>query len=83
MIVDATARFGCRHRFVVTNEDGLMLFVCESCAHRTDLLPVHLHAVRGEVVPFARPSSAPAPAAVTAARPRRSRSTQRRTQRRG
>jgi hypothetical protein len=77
MIVDASARFGCRHRFVVTNEDGLMLFVCESCGHRTDLLPVHLHPVRGEVIPFAARVNAPPPAAATS-RPRRSRSGHRR-----
>ena len=78
MIIDAAARFGCKHRFVVTNEDGAMLFVCESCGHRTDLLPVHLHNTRGEVVAFAtRVSLRPAPAAATS-RPRRTRSTQRR-----
>jgi hypothetical protein len=77
MIVDAAARFGCRHRFVVTSEDGANLFVCESCGHRTDLLPVHLHATRGEVVAFTRVIARP-PAAVTSSRPRRSRSTQRR-----
>ena len=78
MIVDAAARFGCRHRFVVTSEDGANLFVCESCGHRTDLLPVHLHATRGEVVAFATRVIARPPAAVTSSRPRRSRSTQRR-----
>jgi hypothetical protein len=78
MIVDAAARFGCRHRFVVTSEDGANLFVCESCGHRTDLLPVHLHATRGEVVAFATRVIARPLAAVNSSRPRRSRSTQRR-----
>ena len=77
MIVDASARFGCRHRFVVTNDDGVMLFICESCGHRTDLLPVHLHPVRGQVVAFATRISLPSTAVATS-RPRRSRSGQRR-----
>lgn len=52
MIVDAAARFGCGHRFVVTEDDGMLWFVCEHCGHRTDLLPVHLSTVRGHVVQF-------------------------------
>jgi hypothetical protein len=67
MIVDAAARFGCRHRFVVTDDGGLLLFVCESCGHRTDLLPVHLDTARGQVVAFpARAFSTPSPALVGA-----------------
>jgi hypothetical protein len=78
IVVNAAARFGCRHRFLVTTEDGLNLFVCESCGHRTDLLPVHLHAKRGELVAFETRIVARPPAVVTSSPTRRSRATQRR-----
>ncbi len=52
MIVHAAAMFGCRHRYLVLEDDGLPLFVCESCGHRTDMLPLHLDGARGEVVAF-------------------------------
>ena len=79
MIVNAASRFGCRHRYVVTDEDGAMLFVCECCGHRTDQLPVHLTTARGQIVQF--PSAfVSAPPAVPAVAPaaRTSRSTQHR-----
>ena len=78
MIVDAANRFGCPHRFVVTNEDGMMLFVCEGCGHRTDLLPVHLNTVRGQVVPFPAPFTGGITPLVAAPPARASRSTRRR-----
>lgn len=71
MIVNAAARFGCRHRFVVTDEGGTFLFVCEGCGHRTDELPIQLTSTRGQIVPFPRRSistHSPAPARVPAAR---------------
>ncbi len=52
MIVHAAAMFGCHHRYLVLEDDGLALFVCESCGHRTDMLPLQLDAARGEVVDF-------------------------------
>lgn len=79
MIVNAASRFGCRHRFVVTDEDGAMLFVCECCGHRTDQLPVHLTTAKGQIVQF--PSafiSAPSRVPAVARAARRSRSTQHR-----
>lgn len=67
MIVHAAARFSCSHRFVVTEDDGRLLFVCEGCGHRTDLLPVHLDTARGQVFSFpGRSIAAPAPAPVAA-----------------
>jgi hypothetical protein len=79
MIVDAARKFGCRHRFVVTDEDGMLLFVCECCGHRTDLLPVHLDTVRGQIVPFPAPFVGAAAAPLVAAPPARaSRSTRHR-----
>jgi hypothetical protein len=54
MIVDAAARFRCRHRYVVTDQDGILWFVCEGCNHRTDMLPIHLDKIRGQIVEFPR-----------------------------
>jgi hypothetical protein len=81
MIVQAAARFGCRHRFVVTDQDGILWFVCEGCGHRTDLLPVHLDKARGELVQFPRQVAcvvSPEPMAEPAARSTRQRITRRR-----
>ncbi len=79
MIVNAASRFGCRHRFVVTDQGGAMLFVCECCGHRTDELPLHLTATRGQVVRFpTRSISAPATVPGLAPAARTSRSTQHR-----
>jgi hypothetical protein len=79
MIIDAAARFRCRHRWVVTNQDGAMLFVCDQCSHRTDQLPLHLTSTRGQVVQF-RVFGVTRPDAVATAPPRR---TARATRRRG
>jgi hypothetical protein len=82
MIIDAAARFGCAHRWVVMNQDGAMLFVCEQCSHRTDQLPVHLARTRGEVVQF-RAFGTSAPETVAAEPARRTARTARATRRRG
>ena len=54
MIIQAARSFTCPHRYVVTPTDDhrLWLFVCESCRHRTELLPLTRSAARGEVVVF-------------------------------
>jgi hypothetical protein len=81
MIVQAAARFGCRHRFVVTDQNGILWFVCESCGHRTDLLPVHLDKTRGQIVEFPRQAAgilSPEPLAEPAARSTRQRATRQR-----
>jgi hypothetical protein len=81
MIVQAAARFGCRHRFVVTDQDGILWFVCEGCGHRTDLLPVHLDKTRGQIVEFPRQAAgilSPEPLAEPAARSSRQRATRQR-----
>ena len=57
-IIDAARRFGCAHRFIATRDDGLMLFVCECCAHRTELLPLHRDDARGQVIAFTRVAAA-------------------------
>ena len=77
MIVNAASRFGCRHRFLVTNEGGAMLFVCEGCGHRTDQLPLHLTSTRGQLVRFpTRALGAPSAVPADAPAARISRSTQ-------
>ena len=80
MIIDAAARFGCTHRWVVMNQDGAMLFVCEQCSHHTDQLPVHLTSTRGQVMQFPL-FGVNAPAAV--AQPAPARRTARASRRRG
>lgn len=52
MIVQAAAMFRCHHRYLVLEQDGLPIFVCEVCSHRTEMLPLHMDPSRGEVVDF-------------------------------
>ena len=57
LIIDAARRFGCVHRFIVTPDDGLMVFVCECCEHRAEELPLHRdgpRGQRGQVIAFTR-----------------------------
>jgi hypothetical protein len=57
MIIQAAARFTCAHRYIATataNADR-WLFVCDDCAHRTELLPLKRDAVFGQLLAF--PSS--------------------------
>ena len=61
MIIDAARRFGCAHRFIATPDDGLVVFVCECCEHRAELLPLHRDSVRGQVIPFTRLAAAARP----------------------
>ena len=61
MIIDAARRFGCAHRFIATRDDGVMLFVCECCAHRAELLPLHRDNARGQVIAFNRLAAAARP----------------------
>ena len=44
MVIDASRIFGCAHTWVSVKQSGVLLFVCASCAHRTELLPLHLPA---------------------------------------
>lgn len=52
MIVHAAAMFRCPHQYLVLEQDGLPMFVCEGCGHRTEMLPLHLDQSRGEVIRF-------------------------------
>jgi hypothetical protein len=57
MIIQAAARFTCVHRYIATAtaDADRWLFVCEGCAHRTELLPLKHDARFGQLLAF--PSS--------------------------
>ncbi len=46
MVIYAETKFRCRHRYIATAEEQRVLFVCEECQHRTELLPLD----RGELL---------------------------------
>jgi hypothetical protein len=52
MIVDANGRFGCLHRYLAAHDDDGALFICETCGHRAEMLPLHRSTVSGRVLPF-------------------------------
>jgi hypothetical protein len=60
-IIDAARKFGCAHRFIATQDDGLMVFVCECCGHRAELLPLHRDSARGQVIAFRQWATAARP----------------------
>jgi hypothetical protein len=41
MVIYAATTFRCRHEYIATAEQGRVLFVCDQCHHRTELLPLH------------------------------------------
>ena len=41
-VIYAETIFRCRHRYIATAEEQRLLFVCEQCQHRTELLPLPL-----------------------------------------
>jgi len=57
MIIEAASRFACAHRYIATatGNRNQWLFVCEGCAHRTELLPLNREASFGQLIAF--PSS--------------------------
>jgi hypothetical protein len=56
MVIDASRIFGCAHTFVAVQEGRVLLFVCDACGHRTELLSLRPPArtiadrARGELV---------------------------------
>jgi len=58
MIIRAAGRFGCAHRYIATATayGDQWLFVCEGCAHRTELLPLNRDASFGQLLAFPSPS---------------------------
>lgn len=40
MVVEAAAKFCCRHRYIATVDRGRALFECEMCHIRRELLPL-------------------------------------------
>jgi hypothetical protein len=58
MIIHAARRFTCAHQYVATaTTDGeRWVFVCDGCAHRTELLPLSRDTSLGQLLPFPSPS---------------------------
>ena len=58
MIIQAASRFTCAHRYIATaTVDGdHWIFVCDGCAHRTELLPLNRATSFGELLAFPSPS---------------------------
>jgi len=71
VFIDAARKFGCVHQYVATQEGERLLFVCEHCSHRTELLPLDRPSSFGRVlafssfVPSRRPLSCPRRAGIT------------------
>ena len=57
MVIYAAATFRCRHRYVTTVEHEQLLFVCEQCHHRTELLCLDRRLPHRRVVTFALPDA--------------------------
>jgi hypothetical protein len=60
MIIQAARKFACTHRYVVTATDAgnQWLFVCETCDHRAEELPLTRDTTFGEVLAFPSLSAA-------------------------
>jgi hypothetical protein len=58
MIIHAASRFTCAHQYIATaTTDGeRWLFVCDGCAHRTELLPLSRDTSFGQLLAFPSPS---------------------------
>jgi len=58
VIIQAAGRFGCAHQYIATAAaDGdRWLFVCDGCAHRTELLPLYRSASFGQLLAFPSPT---------------------------
>ena len=52
MVIYAETKFRCRHRYIATAEPPRLLFVCDQCQHRTELLPLERGASLCRVVTF-------------------------------
>jgi len=53
VIIYAAAKFRCRHRYIATVEHERLLFVCDQCDHRTELLCLDRRIPSSRVVTFA------------------------------
>ena len=58
MVIYAETKFRCRHRYIATAEDQRLLFVCDQCQHRTELLPLDRVASLCRVMTFPLPAEA-------------------------
>jgi hypothetical protein len=57
MVIYAETKFRCRHRYVATAEPHRLLFICDQCQHRTELLPLERGAELCRVMTFPLPSN--------------------------
>jgi hypothetical protein len=57
MVIYAAATFCCRHRYVTTVEHEHLLFVCDRCHHRTELLCLGRWTPGRRVVTFTLPDA--------------------------
>ena len=39
-VIYAETKFSCRHRYIATADQQHLMFVCDQCQHRTELLPL-------------------------------------------
>jgi hypothetical protein len=53
VVIYAAAQFRCRHRYIATVEQERLMFVCEQCQHRTELLNLDRRPQPRSVVNFA------------------------------
>ena len=51
-VIYAETKFTCRHRYIATADEQHLLFVCDQCQHRTELLPLDRAAPLCRVMTF-------------------------------
>ncbi len=56
MVIYAETKFRCVHRYTATAEQQRLLFVCDQCQHRTELLPLDRGAALCRVMTFPLPA---------------------------
>jgi len=57
VVIYAAAKFRCRHRYISTVERERLLFVCDQCHHRTELLSLDLRIPHRGVRSFTLPGA--------------------------
>ena len=51
-VIYAETKFRCRHRYIATADQHRLVFVCDQCQHRTELLPLDRAAPLYKVMAF-------------------------------
>ena len=57
MVIDAAVTFTCGHRYVAVQDGTRVMFVCEHCQHRTELLALNRGTPDRMVLAFPQPTS--------------------------